>query len=80
MAISAKHRSKFENLHCQWRRLQVSEKLSSGTKNSKQTNKNPRQTVIVIVDHFILSVHKIYALQVYNRKNIFKEIQHLHKF
>ena len=40
MAISAEHRSKFAALHLQWWRLQMSEKFSSGTKNSKQkTNK-----------------------------------------
>ena len=38
MAISAEHRSKFAALHQQWWRLQPSEKFSSGTNNSKQTN------------------------------------------
>ena len=39
MAIGAEYRSKFAALHRQWWRLQMSEKSSSGTKNSKQTNK-----------------------------------------
>ena len=38
MALSAEHRSKFAALHRQWKRLQMSEKISSGTKNSKETN------------------------------------------
>ena len=33
-----KDRSKIAALHRQWRRLQISEKCSSGTNNSKQTN------------------------------------------
>ena len=37
MAISAEHRSKFVAFHRQWWRLQMSEKFSSGAKNSKQT-------------------------------------------
>ena len=40
MAISAEHRSKFATLHRQWWRLQMSEKFSSGMKNSKQTNQH----------------------------------------
>ena len=41
MAISAEnpYMSKFAALHWQWWRLQMSEKSSSLTKNSKQTNK-----------------------------------------
>ena len=35
--MSAEHRSKFAALHRQWIRLHMSEKLSSGTKNHKQT-------------------------------------------
>ena len=38
MAMSAEHRSKFAALYRQWWRLHFSEKSSSGTKNSKQTN------------------------------------------
>ena len=40
MAINAERRSKFAALHRQWWRLQISEKFSSGTKNSKQTRLN----------------------------------------
>ena len=40
MSISAEQRSKFAAFHWQWRRLQMSEKFSSLTKNYKQTNKN----------------------------------------
>ena len=36
MAMSAE--SEFSALHQQWWRLDMSEKLSSGTKNHKQTN------------------------------------------
>ena len=39
MAVSAEHKLKFAALHRQWWRFQVSEKFSSGLKNSKQTNK-----------------------------------------
>ena len=38
MAMSAEFRSKYTALH-QWWHLQMSEKFSSGTKNSNQTNK-----------------------------------------
>ena len=38
MAINAEHRSKFATLHRQWWCLQMSEKFSSRSKNSKQTN------------------------------------------
>ena len=45
MTISAEHtwRSKLAALLRQWWRLQMSEKFSSGTKNSKQT-KNPQKS------------------------------------
>ena len=39
---SAKHRSKVATLHRQWRRFQMREKFSSGTKNSKQTKHSPK--------------------------------------
>ena len=39
MAMSVEHRSKFSVLHRQWWRLHISEQISSGTKNPKQTNK-----------------------------------------
>ena len=39
MAISAEHMLKVVTLHRQWWRIQMSEKFSSGTKKSKQTNK-----------------------------------------
>ena len=39
MAMSAEHRSKFAALHRQWWCLHMSENSSSGTINSKQTNK-----------------------------------------
>ena len=42
MVISAEHRSKFAALQRQSWRLQMSEKFSSGTKNSKQTNNQNR--------------------------------------
>ena len=45
MAMSAEHRSKFAALHRQWWRLHMSEKFSSGTINSKQTN-----------NHYVISV------------------------
>ena len=40
MAMSAEHMSKFAAFHRQWWRLHMSEKCSSGTINSTQTNKN----------------------------------------
>ena len=39
MAMSAKHKSKFAELHLLWWRLQMSEKFLSGTIYPKQTNK-----------------------------------------
>ena len=48
MAVSAEHRSKFATLHWQWWRLQMSEKFSSGTKNSKQTNKKRILKILLI--------------------------------
>ena len=39
MAMSAEQRSKFAALHRQWWHLHMSEKISSGTINSKQTPK-----------------------------------------
>ena len=44
MAMSADHRSKFAALHRQWCRLHMSEKFSSGTINSKETNKQINST------------------------------------
>ena len=41
MAISAEHRPKSVALHRQCRRLHMSKKFLSGTKNPKQTNKLP---------------------------------------
>ena len=52
MAISADHRSNFAAIHRQWWRLQMSEKFSSGTKNSKQTKKH----ILMKFDH--LSINK----------------------
>ena len=48
MAMSAEHRSKFAALHRQWWRLHMSEKFSSRTINSKQTNKSKKCR-----DHFL---------------------------
>ena len=40
MATSAEHRSKVAALYRRWWRLNMSEKISTGTKNPKQTNQN----------------------------------------
>ena len=45
MAMSAEHRSKFAAIHRQWWHLDMSEKFSSGTINSKQTNNTSDQDV-----------------------------------
>ena len=51
MAISTEQRSKFAALHRQWWRLRMSEKLSSWTKNPKQTSK---QTAIIYQSVWLL--------------------------
>ena len=38
MTMNAEHKSKFAAIHWQWWRLHMSEKISSETKTSKQTN------------------------------------------
>ena len=38
MVMSAEHKSKFAAFHRQWWRLHMSEKFSSGMRNSAQTN------------------------------------------
>ena len=43
MTMSAEHMSKFAAIHRQWRRLHMSDKLSSGSINSKKTH--PHQTI-----------------------------------
>ena len=45
MAITAEHMSKFAALHRQRWLLQMSEKLSSGTKNSKQKKKTTNKQI-----------------------------------
>ena len=54
MAISVEQRSKFAALHRQLWRLHMSEKFSSGTKKTKQTNKH--STVYWVFFIFITSV------------------------
>ena len=47
--MDAEHRTKFEALHRQLWCLHLSEKLSSGTKNPKQTNQPTKQSIINVV-------------------------------
>ena len=61
MAISAEHTSKFAALHRQWWRLQMSEKFSSGMKNSRQTNQHrigevPNAYTQLFEDYLVLSL------------------------
>ena len=56
MVISAEQRSQFTAHHRQWWRLQMSEKFSSGTKNSKQTNKID----VILKMQFIRPIQKIF--------------------
>ena len=39
-AMSTEHMSKFATIHQELSRLEISEKFSKGTKNSRQTNKH----------------------------------------
>ena len=55
MAMSAEHRSKFAALHRQWWHLHMSEKFSSETINSKQTNKHS-----VLLHHMFSSLLGIF--------------------
>ena len=61
MAMSAEHRSKFAALHRQLWRLHVSEKFSSGSIHSKQTNKKLKLNIkkpSIICRNYLLSSQK----------------------
>ena len=49
MAMSAEHRSKFAALHRQWWRLHMSEKFANGTINPKQTNKQTKNQIDIVL-------------------------------
>ena len=61
MAMSAEHRSNFAALQRQWWRLHMSEKFSSGTKNSKQINK--QRLVPMIFEGVIFTLYMFYVRQ-----------------
>ena len=62
MAKSAEHKSKFAALHRQWWRPQMSEKFSSGTKNSKQTNNVPAPFTLYIYMYYFENAVPILCL------------------